>query len=119
MGPRAREGSTIWPFCVISWVPAVTSLRAAERRRFEQFSPVQWVDQFCGFAGADAFEGFPALQKLLDGLFKLLVHRANFLPSAAVGAPFHPVPILGPLFSPLNGSPASEAVFLLLRHGPL
>lgn len=31
MGPRAREGSTIWPFCVISWVPAVTSLRAAER----------------------------------------------------------------------------------------
>ena len=30
-GPRAREGSTIWPFCVISWVPAVTSLRAAER----------------------------------------------------------------------------------------
>ena len=31
MGPRAREGSTIWPFCVISWVPAVTSLRAADR----------------------------------------------------------------------------------------
>ena len=31
MGPRAREGSTIWPFCVMSWVPAVTSLRAADR----------------------------------------------------------------------------------------
>ena len=31
MGPRAREGSTIWPFCVISCVPAVTSLRAADR----------------------------------------------------------------------------------------
>ena len=31
IGPRAREGSTIWPFCVISWVPAVTSLRAADR----------------------------------------------------------------------------------------
>ena len=41
MGPRAREGSTVWPFCVISWVPAVTSLRAAERagsRRSRQFS---------------------------------------------------------------------------------
>ena len=41
MGPRAREGSTIWPFCVTSWVPAVTSLRAAERAgssRSRQFS---------------------------------------------------------------------------------
>ena len=30
-GATRREGSTIWPFCVISCVPAVTSLRAADR----------------------------------------------------------------------------------------
>ena len=53
-------------------------------RGLEQFSPVQWVDRLCRFAGANAFGGFPASQKLLDGLFKLLVNGADFLPSAAV-----------------------------------
>ena len=76
--------------------------------RFEQFSPVQWIDRFCSFAGADAFGAFLLSKSCLMAPSSCWSTGRTFLPSAAVGAPFHPVPILGPLFSPLNGSPASE-----------
>ena len=115
-GPRLVRVNNL-AFCVISCVPAATSLRAAIGD-FEQFSPVQWVDRFCGFAGADAFGGFPALQKLLDSLFSCWSTGRTFCLQQRSEHHFTPSQFLAHFFA-TEWFARKQAVFVLLRHGPL
>ena len=119
MGPRAREGSTIWPFCVISCVPAVTSLRAAERAGSSSSRQFSGSTDFAASLGQMLLEASLLPKSCLMASSSCWSTGRTFCLRQRSEHHFTPFPILGPLFSPLNGSPASEAVLLLLRHGPL